>query len=317
MRVLVTGCAGFVGSHLSEALIARGHEVVGVDCFTDYYARAQKEDNLRRLRFEPRFTLHEADLATAELAPLVAGVDLVYHQAGQPGVRASWGDNFATYTVNNVLATQRLLEAVKERPLKKFVYASSSSIYGDAEAYPTSETTLPKPVSPYGVTKLSAEQLVYLYWRNFGLPTVSLRYFTVYGPRQRPDMAFHRFIRAILADRPIQVFGDGEQTRDFTFVGDIVAANLAAGRCDAAGVVCNIGGGSRVSVNQVLATLARILDRPLHVRYAGNERGDVRHTSADTSLAAQLLGYAPQVDLERGLAAEVAWVEQALLVPAR
>jgi UDP-glucose 4-epimerase len=276
MRVLVTGCAGFVGSHLSEALITRGHEVVGIDCFTDYYAREQKEDNLRRLRFEPRFTLHEADLAT-----------------------------------------QRLLEVVKEHPLRIFVYASSSSIYGDAEAYPTSETTLPRPVSPYGVTKLSAEQLVYLYWRNFGLPTVSLRYFTVYGPRQRPDMAFHRFIRAILADRPIQVFCDGEQTRDFTFVGDIVAANLAAGTCDAAGVVCNIGGGSRVSVNQVLATLARILDRPLHVRYAGTERGDVRHTSADTSLAAQLLGYAPQVGLERGLAAEAAWVEQALLVAAR
>jgi nucleoside-diphosphate-sugar epimerase len=199
MRVLVTGCAGFVGSHLSEALVARGHEVVGVDCFTDYYARSQKEDNLRRLRFEPRFTLHEADLATAELAPLVAGVDLVYHQAGQPGVRASWGDNFATYTFNNVLATQRLLEAVKDRPLKKFVYASSSSIYGDAEAFPTTEATLPKPVSPYGVTKLSAEQLVYLYWRNFGLPTVSLRYFTVYGPRMRPYLAFHGFFGAIVA----------------------------------------------------------------------------------------------------------------------
>lgn len=317
MRVLVTGCAGFVGSHLSEALVARGHEVIGIDCFTDYYARERKEDNLRRLRFEPRFTLHEADLATADLAPLVAGVDLVYHQAGQPGVRASWGENFATYTVNNVLATQRLLEALKGRPLKKFVYASSSSIYGDAEAYPTTETTLPRPVSPYGVTKLSAEQLVYLYWRNFGLPTISLRYFTVYGPRQRPDMAFHRFIRAILEGRPIQVFGDGEQTRDFTYIGDIVAANLAAGKCDAAGVALNIGGGSRVSVNQVLAVLARHLDRPLHVRYSGTEHGDVRHTSADTSLAAELLGYAPQVSLERGLAAEAAWVEQTALVAAR
>ena len=317
MRVLVTGCAGFVGSHLSEALVARGHEVIGIDCFTDYYARERKEDNLRRLRFEPRFTLHEADLATADLAPLVAGIDLVYHQAGQPGVRASWGENFATYTVNNVLATQRLLEALKGRPLKKFVYASSSSIYGDAEAYPTTETTLPRPVSPYGVTKLSAEQLVYLYWRNFGLPTISLRYFTVYGPRQRPDMAFHRFIRAILEGRPIQVFGDGEQTRDFTYIGDIVAANLAAGKCDAAGVALNIGGGSRVSVNQVLAVLARHLDRPLHVRYSGTEHGDVRHTSADTSLAAELLGYAPQVSLERGLAAEAAWVEQTALVAAR
>ncbi len=317
MRVLVTGCAGFVGSHLGEALIARGHEVVGIDCFTDYYSRERKEDNLRRLRFEPRFTLHEADLATADLAPLVAGVDLVYHQAGQPGVRASWGTNFATYTVNNVLATQRLLEAVKGLPLRKFVYASSSSVYGDAEAFPTAETVLPRPVSPYGVTKLSAEQLVYLYWRNYGVPTVSLRYFTVYGPRQRPDMAFGRFIRAILDERPIGIFGDGEQTRDFTFIEDIVAANLAAGKSAAAGVVCNIGGGSRISVNGVLALLAGILHRPLHVQYSGSERGDVLHTSADTRLAAELLGYRPRVRLDEGLAAQAAWIEQTNLAAAR
>jgi len=317
MRVLVTGCAGFIGSHLAEALSARGHEVVGIDCFTDYYARDLKEDNLRRLRFEPRFTLHEADLTTADLAPLVAGVDLVYHQAGQPGVRTSWGTNFATYTTNNVLAAQRLLEAVKGLPLRKFVYASSSSVYGDAEAFPTGETLLPKPVSPYGVTKLSAEQLVYLYWRNYGVQTVSLRYFTVYGPRQRPDMAFGRFIRAILEDRPIGIFGDGEQARDFTFIEDIVAANLAAGKTAAAGVVCNIGGGSRISVNGVLAILARLLDRPLHVRYAQSERGDVLYTSADTCLAAELLGYTPRVRLEAGLAAQVAWVEQTTLLPAR
>lgn len=308
MRILVTGCAGFIGSHLCERLLDQGHNVVGIDCFTEYYDRARKEANLARLREAHGFTLHEVDLAVADLAPLVEDCDLIYHQGAQPGVRASWGAYFETYTRHNVLATQRLLEAVKDRPLHKFVYASSSSIYGDAEAFPTSETMLPQPVSPYGVTKLAAEQLVYLYWRNYGLPTVSLRYFTVYGPRQRPDMAFHRFIRWALEGEPIQVFGDGEQTRDFTFVGDVVAANLAAGLGDVAGTVCNIGGGSRVSVNQVLALIEELIERPLVVQHMGKERGDVRHTSADTSLAARLLGYAPQVDLRTGLTAEIEWL---------
>jgi nucleoside-diphosphate-sugar epimerase len=314
MRVLVTGCAGFIGSQLSEALVARGDEVVGVDCFTDYYARSLKESNLEQLRAEPRFELHELDLAEADLAGLLEGVQVVYHQAAQPGVRASWGRYFDTYVRNNIVATQRLLEAAKERPLAKIVVASSSSIYGDAEQFPTHESAVPKPVSPYGATKLITEQLAYLYWRNYGLPTISLRYFTVYGPRQRPDMAFNRFIRAVLEDRPIQVFGDGEQTRDFTFISDAVAANLAAGRSEVVGQALNIGGGSRVSVNQVLAVLGEVLGRQPRVEYTRVERGDVRHTSADTSAAARLIGYAPRVDLRTGLAAEAEWLRASLAV---
>lgn len=309
MRVLVTGCAGFIGSHLCERLLAQGHEVVGIDRFSDYYPRSLKEANLRRARADWRFSLHEVDLATADLGPLVAGIDLVYHQAAQPGVRASWGRSFERYVRDNVLATQRLLEAVKGLPLRKFVYASSSSIYGDAESFPTDERTLPQPVSPYGVTKLAGEQLAYLYWRNYGVPTIALRYFTVYGPRQRPDMAFHRFIHAALEDRPIPVYGDGEQTRDFTFISDALAANLAAGQSSAAGVALNIGGGSRVSVNQVLRLLGDLLGRPVRAEHRPSERGDVRHTSADTRRAAELLGYAPAVDLATGLAAELEWVK--------
>jgi len=308
VRILVTGCAGFIGSHLSEYWVNAGHEVVGVDCFTDYYPRAAKEANLRWLRDQARFSLREVDLAEAPLEPLVDGVHLVYHQAGQPGVRASWGRTFESYVRNNVLATQRLLEAMKGQPIKKFVYASSSSIYGDAEAFPTDESALPRPVSPYGVTKLSGEQLAYLYWRNYGLPTVALRYFTVYGPRQRPDMAFHRFIRWALEREPIQVYGDGEQTRDFTFVSDAVAANVAAGTSDAVGVAMNIGGGSQVSVNQVLRLIEQLLERPVQVSYSETARGDVRHTSADTQRAAGLLRYHPKVRLEAGLAAELEWL---------
>ncbi|MDP9380914.1 MAG: NAD-dependent epimerase/dehydratase family protein [Chloroflexota bacterium] len=311
MRVIVTGCAGFLGSHLSEEFIAQGHEVVGVDCFTDYYSRSAKEANLVRLREEPRFSLVEADLCTMDLESLVEGTDLIYHQAAQAGVRASWGAYFETYVRNNVVATQRLLEAVKGQSLKKFVYASSSSVYGDAESYPTSESVLPCPVSPYGVTKLGGEQLVYLYHRNYGVPTVALRYFTVYGPRQRPDMAFHKFIRWALEGKPIQIYGDGEQSRDFTFVSDAVAANVAAGISDATGVALNIGGGSQVTVNEVIGILEELLDMDIRVDYASSQRGDVRHTSADTSLAASLIGYEPRVDLRAGLAQEARWVRRA------
>jgi nucleoside-diphosphate-sugar epimerase len=310
LRALVTGSAGFLGSHLSEELLAQGHEVVGVDCFTGYYSRSAKEANLERLRDEPRFTFIEDDLCAMELEPILQGADLVYHQAAQAGVRASWGSYFATYVRNNVLATQRLLEAAKGTALRKFVYASSSSVYGDAESFPTSEGVLPRPVSPYGVTKLSGEQLVYLYHRNYGLPTVSLRYFTVYGPRQRPDMAFHRFIRSALEGRPIQVYGDGNQSRDFTYVSDAVAANVAAGMGDAEGVALNIGGGSQVTVRLVIGMLEELLDCEIRVDYTDVQRGDVRHTSADTGLAAATIGYEPQVDLRAGLAEEARWMRQ-------
>lgn len=312
MRCLVTGCAGFIGSNISEALIGRGHEVVGIDCFTDYYPRAVKESNLSALRDSQRFEMVEADLLEHDLARLLDGVDVVFHEAAQAGVRASWGQNFRVYTENNVRATQRLLETARAFPLKRFVYASSSSIYGDAVELPVSETALPQPVSPYGVSKLAAEHLCHLYWVNYGVPTVSLRYFTVYGPRQRPDMGFHKFIRALLAGQEIVIYGDGEQTRDFTFVSDAVAANLACIDADVSGSVFNIGGGSRVSVNHVLEVLGSVSGRTPLVRYIEDQKGDVRHTYADTSRAREALGFRPSVTIEEGLRAEYEWLRALL-----
>ncbi|MGD2206385.1 MAG: NAD-dependent epimerase/dehydratase family protein [Anaerolineae bacterium] len=307
-KALVTGAAGFIGSHLTERLLADGWQVTGVDCFTDYYARSLKEQNLTTFWAHPRFTFVETDLVTADLAPTVADVDVIFHQAGQAGVRASWGADFEIYTQNNVLATQRLLEAVQGSRLHCFVYASSSSIYGDAEDLPMTEDTLPRPVSPYGVTKLAAEHLCHLYHVNFGVPTISLRYFTVYGPRQRPDMAFHKFIRAMLRDEPLPLYGDGEQTRDFTFIADAVDANVLA--VDGPpGRVFNIGGGSRVTINHVIATLEELVGKPAKIVRQGAQAGDVRHTWADTSAAEEALGFAPRIKLRDGLAAEVAWLQ--------
>lgn len=307
MRCVVTGCAGFIGSHLCETLITRGHEVVGVDCFTDYYPRTAKLTNLADLRDSAGFTMVEADLLNCELPRLLEGADCVFHQAAQAGVRASWGQSFRAYTDNNVLATQRLLEAVRTLPISRFVYASSSSIYGDARELPVTEEVLPRPVSPYGVTKLAAEHLCHLYWVNFGVPAVSLRYFTVYGPRQRPDMAFHRFIRAIMAGEEISVYGDGNQTRDFTFVSDAVAANIRCAEAEVAGRRFNIGGGSRTSVNRVLAILQSLSGREARVRHVDAQKGDVRHTFADTSQAREALGFHPTVSIEEGLRRQFAW----------
>lgn len=308
MRALVTGCAGFIGSHLSAALLDRGAEVVGLDAFTDYYPRPVKEANVAPLRSRRGFRLIEDRLERADLAPLVDGVTHVFHLAAQAGVRKSWGREFRAYTVDNVDATQALLEALKERPIHRLVYASSSSVYGDGGAIPMREDAVPQPVSPYGVTKLAAEQLCVLYHANYGVPAVSLRYFTVYGPRQRPDMAFHRFLRAALNGRPISVYGDGGQTRDFTFVGDAVAATLAAGDRGAAGAVYNIGGGSRVSVNHVLELVERVTGRALDVRREPPQKGDMRDTYADTSRARADLGFAPATGLEEGLSAELEWL---------
>ncbi|MFQ6059227.1 MAG: NAD-dependent epimerase/dehydratase family protein [Anaerolineae bacterium] len=306
-RCLVTGVAGFIGSHLAERLIAEGHRVVGVDCFTDYYPRPIKERNLAHLRESPKFRFVEADLCTADLAPLLDGVDYLFHQAAQAGVRASWGASFAVYTQNNVLATQKLLEAARGSLIQKFIYASSSSVYGDTPDLPMREDSRPHPISPYGVTKLAGEHLCGLYHVNFGLPVLSLRYFTVYGPRQRPDMAFHKFIRAILSDQPITVYGDGEQTRDFTFISDAVEANILAMAYPGEGEVFNIGGGSQVTVNRVIKLLEEITGRKAIVEYQAAQPGDVRHTLADTSAARERLGFVPRVDLEEGLRAQVAW----------
>jgi UDP-glucose 4-epimerase len=309
MKALVTGGAGFIGSHLSERLLAQGASVVALDCFTDYYPRGIKERNLAQLRGRSHYRFVEADLNTVDLATALEGVTHVFHLAAQAGVRKSWGRDFQTYTALNVDATQRLLEACVGRTLARVVYASSSSVYGDEVAMPMREDAAVQPVSPYGVTKLAAEHLCHLYYTNFGVPTVSLRYFTVYGPRQRPDMAFHRFFSAILAGRPLVRYGDGLQTRDFTFVDDIVTATANAAVRGTPGRVYNIGGGSRVSLRDVFAMIARVSGRPVTIDQQPAQKGDMRDTYADTSRAQADLGFQPSVDLETGLRAMFSWME--------
>jgi UDP-glucuronate 4-epimerase len=310
VKALVTGCAGFIGSHLTESLLGEGHEVVGVDGLTDTYAGEVKLGNLERAKEFDAFRFLAVDLMQTQLDALVEESDTVFHLAAEPGVRTSWGARFESYTRNNVVATQRLLEAAKRWPNKRVVFASSSSIYGDAELLPTPEDVLPRPFSPYGVTKLAAEHLCALYQGNYGVETVALRYFSTYGPRQRPDMAFHRFCRAAFRREPLTVFGSGEQTRDFTFVADVVAATRAAAVSPAApGRVYNVGGGSRVSVNQALELIAFFADRPLEVRHLDSEKGDVRNTGADTSRARHELGFNPTTSVEAGLQAEFEWME--------
>jgi nucleoside-diphosphate-sugar epimerase len=299
MKVIVTGAAGFVGSHLCERLVDQGDEVIGIDCFTDYYSPRRKEANLASLAGHDGFTLQRVDLLSAPLASLLEDVDVVYHLAGQPGVRGSWGQDFDPYVRRNVLVTQRLLEAALEVSLWKFVYASSSSVYGNAATFPTSELLRPEPVSPYGVTKLAAEHLCELYRVTSGVPTVSLRLFTVYGPRQRPDMAFFRIVDSALSGKPFLLYGDGEQSRDFTYVGDVVTAMRQAALSPWTGVA-NIGGGSRTTMNQVIDTVSA-LARPVDVVRLPVQRGDVRHTAADTSVARDAFGYVPSVGLEQGL----------------
>ena len=309
MRALVTGVAGFIGSTLAERLLTDGADVVGVDCFTDYYPRPMKERNLAGLRARPGFTFLESRIQDADLGRVLMDRTHIFHLAAQAGVRKSWGRDFAIYTENNIEATQVLLEAACGRPaLERFVYASSSSVYGDRVPMPMKEDALPQPVSPYGVSKLAAEQLCYLYHANFGVPTVSLRYFTVYGPRQRPDMGFHKFLRAAIRQEPITVFGDGEQTRDFTFVHDAVAATVAAATRGVPGRVYNIGGGSRVSINAVLEMIGRVSGRRPVVTIDPAQKGDMRHTYAETWLARVDLGFDPKVSLEVGLTAEYQWL---------
>lgn len=309
MRALVTGVAGFIGSHLADHLLSTGASVTGIDCFTDYYPRALKQRNLDVVLGRPNFSFVESSLGQTDLARLLDGVTHVFHLAAQAGVRKSWGAEFQIYTQNNVDATQALLEAALAAKLERFVYASSSSVYGGHTPLPMREDVRTEPLSPYGVTKLAAEQLCHLYHENHRLPTVSLRYFTVYGPRQRPDMAFHRFGRAVITGQPITIYGDGEQTRDFTFVADAVQATVAAGLKGVPGRVYNVGGGSRVTVNEVLELLRRITQRPVRIERLPDQKGDMRHTYADTSLAERDLAFAPTITLERGLEAEYRWLE--------
>jgi UDP-glucuronate 4-epimerase len=309
MNALVTGCAGFIGSHLAESLLEDGVRVVGVDCFNANYGRKQKLRNLERAREWDGFEFVPIDLSRGDLSDVVADCEVIFHLAAEPGVRESWGTRFESYVRNNILATQLLLDALRPWPSKRLVYASSSSIYGDAERLPTPEDVIPQPISPYGTTKLAGEHLCQLYHASYGIESVCLRYFTVYGPRQRPDMAFHRFCRAALTGGIIEVFGDGTQTRDFTFVSDVVAATRAASSgSDVIGQVFNVGGGSQVAVNGALAVIAQLAGRELDVRYAGHRTGDVNDTGADTSRARAKLGFTPAVSFEDGLRAQFEWL---------
>jgi UDP-glucuronate 4-epimerase len=304
-RVLVTGCAGFIGSRLVERLLYDGTSVVGVDSFTDYYSRDMKKANLRRFREHPGFTFRRLDLSREPLDGLLADVDVVYHLAGQPGVRASFGLGFSKYLRHNIEATQRLLEAAIGQPLEAFVYASSSSVYGDLDHFPTAEDALREPRSPYGMTKLAVEELAAVYLRNHGVPAVGLRYFTVYGPGQRPDMAFARFIGQLLSGQQLTVYGDGNQIRDFTYVDDAVRGTIAAAARGTPGAVYNIGGGHPVSLHDAYELLGKILQREVKVRSLPDVPGDVRRTGADGARAREQLGFEPQINFEDGLRSQV------------
>jgi nucleoside-diphosphate-sugar epimerase len=314
MKALVTGAAGFIGSNLVDSLLEADHEVVGLDAFTPYYARAVKVANLRAASKHERFTLIEADLRTDALGPALEGVDVVFHQAGQPGVRLSWSDGFAEYDSCNVLATQRLLEAVKDQnagggsQVTRFVYASSSSLYGNAPEYPTRESDLPHPHSPYAVTKLAGEHLCGLYASNWAIPTVALRYFTVYGPRQRPDMAMHRLIAAALGGPPFPMFGDGHHVRDFTYVGDIVAANLLAATTPLPpGTVMNIAGGGSTVMSELIDLVGELAGRAVPVERLEPRAGDVERTGGSIDVAHERLGWKPRVSVREGVQAQIDW----------
>ena len=308
-QVLVTGCAGFIGSHLAQDLLQHGHAVVGVDSINDFYDRALKRQNLAQLLADPNFTMVDADLAVGELEKLFTGIDVVYHQAGQPGVRTSWKDGFQSHLERNIQVTQRVLEASSLTGVSRLIFASSSSIYGDDQHFPTSESAVPKPLSPYGVSKLAAEHLVSLYGLQGNLTTFSLRYFTVYGPAQRPDMAFSRLLTACADGRPFPLYGDGEQLRDFTYVADVVDANRRAMVADLpSGSCANISGGSVTSMNQVISLCEEITGRSPNIVHAATQRGDVRRTAGDNTRSAMVLGWEPQTDLSAGLSKQWNWI---------
>ncbi len=307
-KAFVTGCAGFIGSHLSEALIKNEFKVIGIDCFTDYYHRKLKERNLSSLLQYKDFTFIEEDLIKAPLELYLKNMDYVFHQAGQPGVRGSWGSQFDIYEKNNVLATQRLLEFVKDFNIDKFIYASSSSVYGNVHSLPMNESQLPSPFSPYGVTKLAAEQLCNLYFENYGVPTVALRYFTVYGPRQRPEMAINTFINAILNDTPLSIYGDGNQRRDFTYIDDIIEANLLAMESPIEGEIFNVGSNQPIKLNEIISILEKIIGKKAKMIFMPKQKGDVSDTFADIKKLTHSLGYKASVDIEKGLVNQVKYV---------
>lgn len=311
MKALITGAAGFIGSNLARIILDQGEQIRAIDNFNDYYDRRFKDANIAPWRDAPEVEFIEDDVNRVDLAELLDGIEVIYHLSAQAGVRASWGENFAVYTDANIMATQRLLEAALAKSRAggkiKFVFASSSSVYGDTTDLPMREDSVLNPVSPYGVTKLASEQMCRLYHRNFGLPTVSLRFFTVYGPGQRPDMAFHRFLKAIAAGEEMRVFGDGSQSRDFTYVSDICAGMIAA-RKGTDGGVYNLGGGRRMALKEVIDLMTEIIGRPAKIKYLPVADGDVRHTSADMSKAERELNFKPEFNIADGLARELDWL---------
>jgi UDP-glucose 4-epimerase len=309
MNCLVTGTAGFIGSHLSRRLLKEGFSVIGVDSFTDYYPRWIKERNLSTLKSENNFSFLEEDINSLDLNRLLQNVDCVFHLAAQAGVRASWGQRFSEYIRNNIEATQRLLEESKEQPLHKFIYASSSSVYGYCPELPMSESSPLLPYSPYGVTKLAAENLCYLYSKNYGVPTISLRFFTVYGPGQRPDMAFHKFFKSTSENKPITVFGTGEQTRDFTYINDIIDAIFACIAHGQTGETYNLGGGNRKMLKDLLPLFEEICGKKISVKWEEKQKGDVPHTLADIQKAKKGLGFDPKTPIDEGLSEEWRWIK--------
>ncbi|MEX0801846.1 MAG: NAD-dependent epimerase/dehydratase family protein [Candidatus Binatia bacterium] len=309
MKVLITGVAGFIGSHLAEKLLSENYDVIGIDKFLDNYPRRFKEKNLARFLNHSKFEFLENDLLGLNLRELVKDVSYVFHLAAQPGVRSSWGDEFIHYSQNNVMATQLVLEACKESAVKKIIYASSSSVYGDTDDLPMREEGGTRPVSPYGVSKLAAEHLCYLYWKAYGAPTVSLRFFTVYGPRQRPDMFFHIFMDRLRKGEEIPLYDDGEQTRDFTYCADIVDGLLGAAFYPGAGEVFNLGGGTESSLLNVIRIVEELSGRKAKLKPFERQKGDVRHTRARLDSAKDKLGYRPKVSLEEGLAQEWRWIQ--------
>ena len=310
---LITGVAGFIGSSLAEKLLKDNFKVVGIDSFTNYYSPRIKEKNIENCLKHPNFSLIRQDLDTLDLSTAVEKVEYFFHLSAQPGVRASWGKEFSTYVKNNISVTQKILESLKNNSdLKKFVFASSSSVYGAQSNIMNEESSLTRPVSPYGVTKLAAENLANLYFKNYGVPTISLRYFTVYGPKQRPDMALTRFFYSIIKEKKLTIFGNGEQTRDFTYIDDIVNATINTATSDHVGEILNIGGGSVFSLMHIIEFMKEITEKELEIDFKKEQKGDVKHTSADISKSERLINYKSNTDIKYGLAQQYEYIKNHL-----
>ena len=307
---IITGVAGFIGSSLAEKLLKDNFKVIGIDNFTNYYSPHIKEKNIENCLKNTNFSFIHQDLDSLDLSTIFESAEYIFHLSAQPGVRASWGKEFTVYVKNNISVTQKILESLKNNTtLKKFIFASSSSVYGNQSSIMNEDMSLTKPVSPYGVTKLAAENLVNLYFKNYEIPTISLRYFTVYGPRQRPDMAFSRFFRSIIKDKKLTIFGNGEQARDFTYVDDVVDATINAATSDSVGEILNVGGGSIFSLTQIIEFMKEITEKELEINFEKEQKGDVKYTNADISKSKKLINYKPSRDIKYGLTQQYEYIK--------